>query len=157
MQENVNLTDVTVTTPVVENQTVQTEQIVEETIKVTEVAEDVTEKTIEEKVEDKSEVLPKKSIRLEDGTLISNLKITYKNLFDILTSYVNSKDLMEALVKKQTFDHEVMVQLIYVAYLGTNPTNKMEYFDFIDAIPFDYKRDLNLFQDLTGLKADSKN
>ena len=64
---------------------------------------------------------------------------------------------MEALVKKQTFDHEVMVQLIYVAYLGTNPTNKMEYFDFIDAIPFDYKRDLNLFQDLTGLKADSKN
>lgn len=157
MQENVNLTDVTVTTPVVENQTVQTEQIVEETIKVTEVAEDVTEKTIEEKVEDKSEVLPKKSIRLEDGTLISNLKITYKNLFDFQNSYDNSKDLMEALVKKQTFDHEVMVQLIYVAYLGTNPTNKMEYFDFIDAIPFDYKRDLNLFQDLTGLKADSKN
>lgn len=157
MQENVNLTDVAVTTPVVENQTVQTEQIVEETIKVTEVAEDVTEKTIEEKVEDKSEVLPKKSIRLEDGTLISNLKITYKNLFDFQNSYDNSKDLMEALVKKQTFDHEVMVQLIYVAYLGTNPTNKMEYFDFIDAIPFDYKRDLNLFQDLTGLKADSKN
>lgn len=157
MQENVNLTDVTVTTPVVENQTVQTEQIVEETIKVTEVAEDVTKKTIEEKVEDKSEVLPKKSIRLEDGTLISNLKITYKNLFDFQNSYDNSKDLMEALVKKQTFDHEVMVQLIYVAYLGTNPTNKMEYFDFIDAIPFDYKRDLNLFQDLTGLKADSKN
>lgn len=112
----------------------------------------------EEKVpEEKVEILPKKAIKFEDGTLITNLKITYKNLFDFQNSYDNSKDLMEALVKKQTFDHEVMVQLIYVAYLGTNPTNKMEYFDFIDAIPFDYKRDLNLFQDLTRLKADSKN
>lgn len=50
-----------------------------------------------------------------------------------------------------------MVQLIYVGYLGTNPTNKMSYFDFIDAIPFDYKRDMTLFKELTGLNADSKN
>lgn len=103
------------------------------------------------------ETLPKRAIKLEDGTIINNLKITYKNLFDFQNSYDNSKDLMEALVKKQTFEHEVMVQLIYVGYLGTNPTNKMEYFDFIDAIPFDYKRDMALFQELTGLKANSKN
>jgi len=150
MQENINLNDVVTTTQVTEDHKVQADSTVEETANLT---EDVSKELIEEK----PEVLPKKSIRLEDGTLISNLKITYKNLFDFQNSYDNSKDLMEALVKKQTFEHEVMVQLIYVAYLGTNPANRMEYFDFIDAIPFDYKRDMNLFQDLTGLKADSKN
>lgn len=99
----------------------------------------------------KEEKLPKRAIKLEDGTIIYNLKITYKNLFDFQNSYSGSKDLMEALVKKQTFEHEVMVQLIYVAYLGTNPNPKMEYFDFIDAIPFDYKRDMTLFNELTGI------
>lgn len=101
--------------------------------------------------------IPKKAIKLEDGTIITNLKITYKNLFDFQRSYAGAKDLMEALVKKQTFDHETMVQLIYVAYLGTNPENKMGYFDFIDSIDFDYKRDLLLFKDLVGVNAEEKN
>lgn len=150
MQENINTNDGVITTPFEDNQINQSDQIAE-------VKANAKGENTDAKVEELSEVLPKKSIRLEDGTLIKDLKITYKNLFDFQNSYDNSKDLMEALVKKQTFEHEVMVQLIYVAYLGTNPTNKMEYFDFIDAIPFDYKRDMNLFQDLTGLKADSKN
>lgn len=97
--------------------------------------------------------LPKRSIELEDGTIISNLKITYRNLFDFQNSYDGSKDLLAALIKKQTFDQEVMIQLIYVGYLGTNPDPKMEYLDFIDAITFDYKRDMNLFNELVGLKA----
>lgn len=116
-----------------------------------------TANTIEENKIKKEEPLPKRAIRLENGKIIENLKITYKNLFDFQNSYDNSKDLMEALVKKETFEHEVMIQLIYVAYLGTNPTDKMEYFDFIDAIPFDYKRDMKLFGELTGIVADSKN
>lgn len=144
MQENTN-TEMVVNETQIQN--------VEENIESKEMSkEQITETP---KVETKE--LPKRAIKLEDGTIINNLKITYKNLFDFQNSYDNSKDLMEALVKKQTFEHEVMVQLIYVGYLGTNPTNKMEYFDFIDAIPFDYKRDMALFQELTGLKADSKN
>ena len=110
-----------------------------------------------DKTEEIEKKLPKRSIELEDGTIISNLKITYKNLFDFQNSYSGSKDLMEAIVKKQTFDHETMVQLIYVGYLGTNPSKKMDYMEFIESINFSYKRDLELFQDLAGLKADSKN
>lgn len=114
-------------------------------------------KDIDDKTEEIEKKLPKRSIELEDGTIIPNLKITYKNLFDFQNSYSGSKDLMEALVKKQTFDHETMVQLIYVGYLGTNPSKKMDYMEFIESINFSYKRDLELFQDLAGLKADSKN
>lgn len=146
MQENITNSNVVVQETPVQN--------VESNVENKEISqEEITETP---KVETE-EILPKRAIKLEDGTIINNLKITYKNLFDFQNSYDNSKDLMEALVKKQTFEHEVMVQLIYVGYLGTNPTNKMEYFDFIDAIPFDYKRDMALFQELTGLKADSKN
>ena len=146
MQENITNSNVVVQETPVQN--------VESNVENKEISqEEITETP---KVETE-EILPKRAIKLEDGTIINNLKINYKNLFDFQNSYDNSKDLMEALVKKQTFEHEVMVQLIYVGYLGTNPTNKMEYFDFIDAIPFDYKRDMALFQELTGLKADSKN
>lgn len=152
MQENiVNSNMVVQETPVqnvesnVENKEMSQEKIIE------------TINAEAEKTTNEVETLSKRSIKLEDGTIIDNLKITYKNLFDFQNHYDDSKDLMEALVKKQTFEHEVMVQLIYVGYLGTNPTNKMEYFDFIDAIPFDYKRDMALFQELTGLRADSKN
>lgn len=121
----------------------------------------VENNTIVEVKEEKSEQItpeikkeiPKRAIELEDGTIISNLKITYRNLFDFQNSYKGSKDLLEALIKKQTFDQEVMIQLIYVGYLGTNPNPKMEYLDFIDAITFDYKRDMNLFNELVGLKA----
>lgn len=141
MQENIVNSNMAVNQMPVQN--------VESNVEVTEIAQNET-KIVEEE-------LPKRAIRLEDGTVIKNLKITYKNLFDFQNSYSNSKDLMEALVKKQTFEHEVMVQLIYVGYLGTNPIPKMEYFDFIDAIPFDYKRDMSLFKELTGLNADSKN
>ncbi len=98
--------------------------------------------------------LPRRAIKLEDGTIIEGLKITYKNLFDFENSYPHAKDLMEALVKKQTFDHEAMVQLIYVGYLGTNPVKKMDYIEFIESVPFSYKRDMELFKDLTGLTAD---
>lgn len=146
MQENITNTETVVNETTIQN--------VESNVENTEISKDEITETPEIKTE---ETLPKRAIKLEDGTIINNLKITYKNLFDFQNSYDNSKDLMEALVKKQTFEHEVMVQLIYVGYLGTNPTNKMEYFDFIDAIPFDYKRDMALFQELTGLKADSKN
>lgn len=104
----------------------------------------------------KNEELPKRTIKFEDGTIISNLKITYKNLFDFQNSYSGAKDLMAAVIKKQTFEQEVMIQLIYVGYLGTNPNPKLDYIDFIDALEFDYKRDMNLFRDLTGLTA-SKN
>lgn len=144
MQENTN-TEMVVNETQIQN--------VEENIE----SKEMSKEQITETPKVETEELPKRAIKLEDGTIINNLKITYKNLFDFQNSYDNSKDLMEALVKKQTFEHEVMVQLIYVGYLGTNPTNKMEYFDFIDAIPFDYKRDMALFQELTGLKADSKN
>lgn len=121
----------------------------------------IVEVTNVEKIENISEEIapeikkeiPKRAIELEDGTIISNLKITYRNLFDFQNSYDGSKDLLEALIKKQTFDQEVMIQLIYVGYLGTNPNPKMEYLDFIDAITFDYKRDMNLFNELVGLKA----
>lgn len=121
----------------------------------------IVEDTNVEKIENISEEIapeikkeiPKRAIELEDGTIISNLKITYRNLFDFQNSYDGSKDLLEALIKKQTFDQEVMIQLIYVGYLGTNPNPKMEYLDFIDAITFDYKRDMNLFNELVGLKA----
>lgn len=147
MQENITNTN----TEMVVNETLI--QNVEENIE----SKEMSKEQITETPKVETEELPKRAIKLEDGTIINNLKITYKNLFDFQNSYDNSKDLMEALVKKQTFEHEVMVQLIYVGYLGTNPTNKMEYFDFIDAIPFDYKRDMALFQELTGLKADSKN
>lgn len=147
MQENITNTN----TEMVVNETLI--QNVEENIE----SKEMSKEQITEIPKVETELLPKRAIKLEDGTIINNLKITYKNLFDFQNSYDNSKDLMEALVKKQTFEHEVMVQLIYVGYLGTNPTNKMEYFDFIDAIPFDYKRDMALFQELTGLKADSKN
>ena len=147
MQENITNTN----TEMVVNETQI--QNVEENIE----SKEMSKEQITETPKVETEELPKRAIKLEDGTIINNLKITYKNLFDFQNSYHNSKDLMEALVKKQTFEHEVMVQLIYVGYLGTNPTNKMEYFDFIDAIPFDYKRDMALFQELTGLKADSKN
>lgn len=147
MQENITNTN----TEMVVNETQI--QNVEENIE----SKEMSKEQITETPKVETEELPKRAIKLEDGTIINNLKITYKNLFDFQNSYDNSKDLMEALVKKQTFEHEVMVQLIYVGYLGTNPTNKMEYFDFIDAIPFDYKRDMALFQELTGLKADSKN
>lgn len=101
--------------------------------------------------------LPKRALRLEDGTIIYNLKITYKNLFDFQSSYSGSKDLMEAIVKKQTFDHETMVQLIYVGYLGTNPNKKMEYYEFIDHIDFNPKRDMFLFNDLVGMNTSTKN
>lgn len=147
MQENITNTN----TEMVVNETLI--QNVEENIE----SKEMSKEQITETPKVETEELPKRAIKLEDGTIINNLKITYKNLFDFQNSYDNSKDLMEALIKKQTFEHEVMVQLIYVGYLGTNPTNKMEYFDFIDAIPFDYKRDMALFQELTGLKADSKN
>ena len=147
MQENITNTN----TEMVVNETQI--QNVEENIE----SKEMSKEQITETPKAETEELPKRAIKLEDGTIINNLKITYKNLFDFQNSYDNSKDLMEALVKKQTFEHEVMVQLIYVGYLGTNPTNKMEYFDFIDAIPFDYKRDMALFQELTGLKANSKN
>ena len=142
MQENIANTETVVNETPIQN--VENKEILKEEI--TEMPKETSE-----------ERLPKRSIKLKEEKIINNLKITYKNLFDFQNSYDNSKDLMEALVKKQTFEHEVMVQLIYVGYLGTNPTNKMEYFDFIDAIPFDYKRDMALFQELTGLKADSKN
>ena len=147
MQENITNTN----TEMVVNETQI--QNVEENIE----SKEMSKEQITETPKAETEELPKRAIKWEDGTIINNLKITYKNLFDFQNSYDNSKDLMEALVKKQTFEHEVMVQLIYVGYLGTNPTNKMEYFDFIDAIPFDYKRDMALFQELTGLKANSKN
>ena len=147
MQENITNTN----TEMVVNETQI--QNVEENIE----SKEMSKEQITETPKAETEELPKRAIKLEDGTIINNLKITYKNLFDFQNSYDNSKDLMEALVKKQTFEHEVMVQLIYVGYLGTNPTNKMEYFDFIEAIPFDYKRDMALFQEVTGLKADSKN
>lgn len=146
MQENIVNSNETINQTPIQN----VESNVENKVTTSEIITETQKKEVEE-------TLPKRSIRLEDGTVINNLKITYKNLFDFQNSYSNSKDLMEALVKKQTFEHEVMVQLIYVGYLGTNPTNKMEYFDFIDAIPFDYKRDMALFKELTGLNADSKN
>ena len=115
----------------------------------------VTETQSEQKVE--KEELPKRALKFEDGTIIYDLKITYRNLFDFQRSYPGSKDLMEALVKKQTFDHETMVQLIYVGYLGTNPVKKLEYYEFIDHLAFNAKRDMFLFNDLVGLSASKKN
>lgn len=145
MQENITNTESVVNETPIQNVETNVEN------------KEISKEEITETPKVETEKLPKRAIRLEDGTIINNLKITYKNLFDFQNHYENSKDLMEALVKKQSFEHEVMVQLIYVGYLGTNPTNKMEYFDFIDAIPFDYKRDMVLFKELTGLNADSKN
>lgn len=136
-----------------------------ETITLQEVS---TENTVEvnnssEVIEEKSEIKQpsakelaknQKAIQFEDGTIISNLKITYKNLFDFQNSYSGAKDLMEALIKKQTFEHEVMIQMMYVGYLGTNPTPKMEYLDFIEHLSFDYERDMYLFNAL--VKRNSK-
>lgn len=103
------------------------------------------------------EKLPKRSLKFEDGTIVNNLKVTYKNLFDFQNSYDGSKDLMEVLIKKQALDYETMIQIIYVGYLGTNPDPKLEYFDFIDRLAIDYKRDMQLFTELTGIKTDKKN
>ncbi len=105
----------------------------------------------------KEDHLPPRSIKLNDGTVISNLKINYQNLFDFQNSYEASKDLIAALVKKQTFELECMIQLIYVGYLGSNPTPKMEYKEFIQKIDFDFTRDMKLFEELSGKKVESKN
>lgn len=108
-----------------------------------------TENTKETESENAKDLAKKeKAILFEDGTKISNLKITYKNLFDFQNSYEGAKDLMAALIKKQTFEHEVMVQMIYVGYLGTNPNPKMDYLTFIDNLSFDYERDTVLFNAL---------
>ena len=111
----------------------------------------------ENESKDVKDTLPKRALKFEDGTIIYNLKITYRNLFDFQRTYSGAKDLMEALVKKQTFDHETMVQLIYVGYLGTNPEKKMEYYEFIDHLDFNAKRDTFLFNDLVGIDASQKN
>ena len=98
-----------------------------------------------------------RTLTLKNGTELNNLTITYKNLFNFQRTYDSAKDLMEALIKKQSFDHEVMVQMIYVGYLGTNPEPKLDYLDFLDQIGFDYKRDMLLFNDLVGAKTEEKN
>lgn len=107
-----------------------------------------------EKIEVPKKKEEKNSISFTDGTVINNLKINYKNLFDFEKSYSNAKDLIEALIKKQAFDHETMIQIIYVGYLGTNPNPKLDYISFIESLDFDYKRDMELFRILTGLEAD---
>ncbi len=152
----------TLTNPeIIEN--VQGNQVQDNSVQNNPVQNAIEQNTIENKIENQSEQkevkddLPKRALKFEDGTIIYDLKITYRNLFDFQRSYSGSKDLMEALVKKQTFDHETMVQLIYVGYLGTNPKEKMEYYEFIDHLDFNAKRDMFLFNDLVGLNASKKN
>lgn len=130
-------------------ETITLQEVPTETI----VKVDTTSEVVEEKPEIKQQsakelARTQKAIQFEDGTIISNLKVTYKNLFDFQNSYSGAKDLMEALIKKQTFEHEVMIQMMYVGYLGTNPNPKMEYMDFIDRLSFDYERDMYLFNAL---------
>lgn len=126
----------------------------EEKVETLDVTENVTQ--IPQNVAEKSKELPRRAIKFDDGTIIYNLKVTYKNLFEFQNSYDKSKDLMEALIKKQSFDYETMVQMIYVGYLGAlNPTDKkLDYMSFLESISLDYKRDMNLFKDLTGMVAE---
>ena len=92
-----------------------------------------------------------------NGKEVTGLNVTYKNLFEFQRNYKDSKDLMEVLVKKQAYDYETMLQMIYVGYLGTNPNPKIEYLDFLEQLEFDSKRDMLLFNDLVVIKTKEKN
>lgn len=104
-------------------------------------------------------------MKLKNGKEI-NLEIKYGKLFEFQRKYkdIARSDLVSLITEKEvlrktaTIEHESIMQLIYVAYLGGgNEEPIIEYDDFINnELNFDFKRDLKLFAKLTG-NNDEKN
>jgi len=96
-------------------------------------------------------------LKLKNGKEV-NLEITYGKLFEFQRKYKDiAKDLIEVVTRKQTTDHETIMQIIYVGYLGgKNEEPILSYEEFLDSIDFDFKRDLILFSNLVGAN-DRKN
>ena len=72
MQENITNTESVVNETPIQNVETNVEN------------KEISKEEITETPKVETEKLPKRAIRLEDGTIINNLKITYKNLFDFL-------------------------------------------------------------------------
>lgn len=99
-----------------------------------------------------------KKLKLKNGKEV-NLEITYGKLFEFQRNYVDiaKSDLVELITKKElmkqttTVEHETIVQIIYVAYLGgKNEEPTLSYEEFLNEMSFDFKRDLKLFGNLTN-------
>lgn len=92
-------------------------------------------------------------LKLKNGKEV-NLEVTYGKLFEFQNKYKGiAKDLIEVVVKKQAVDHESIIQLIYVGYLGgKNEEPILTYDQFLNELGFDYKRDLTLFKSLVNNK-----
>lgn len=90
-------------------------------------------------------------LKLKNGKEV-NLEVTYGKLFEFQNKYKGiAKDLIEVVVKKQAVDHESIIQLIYVGYLGgKNEEPILTYDQFLNELGFDYKRDLTLFKSLVN-------
>lgn len=95
-------------------------------------------------------------LKLKNGKEV-NLEVTYMKLFEFQRRYKDiSKDLIEVVVKKQAMDHETIMQIIYVGYLGgKNEEPILSYEEFLNELGFNYTRDLMLFNNL--VKTDEKN
>lgn len=94
---------------------------------------------------------------LKNGKEI-NFEINYRNLFSFQMKYSNSKDLIEAVTKKHAFDHETVMQMLYVGYLGgKNDDTPMSYEEFLDNSTFDFKRDLTIFNNIVNNQNNEKN
>lgn len=88
-------------------------------------------------------------LKLKNGKEV-NLEITYGKLFEFQRKYKDiAKDLIEVVTRKQTTDHETIMQLIYIGYLGgKNEEPILTYDDFLNELGFDFERDLTLFSKL---------
>ncbi len=94
---------------------------------------------------------------LKNGKEI-NFELNYKNLFKFQSNNPNAKDLIAAVSTKHTIDHETVMQILYVGYLGgNNDENPLSYEEFLDSSTFDFKRDLEIFSNIIGNNNDEKN
>jgi hypothetical protein len=80
-----------------------------------------------------------------------NLEVKYTELFKFQNNYKDAKDLIIAVTEKKAVEHEVIMQMIYVGYLGGGNTEPLlNYTDFLNELNFDFKRDVSLFGKLVG-------
>lgn len=96
--------------------------------------------------------MEKVTLKLKNNKEV-NLVIKYQKLFEFMGNYKNSKDLIQVVSTKNTVDHETIMQLIYVAYLGGNNEEPIiKYEEFLDLLDFDMNRDMTIFSNLIGVK-----
>ena len=110
-------------------------------------------------MEKEKETKKNKEIVLKDGRVISNLHLTYGKIFEFQNKHKDiSRDLIEVITTKRGFDSQSVMQIIYVAYLCSGADEKpMEYYEFLDSLNFDYKRDMTVFYSLINGDNNSKN